>query len=135
MFYDLLDQFRGDAQRNGPASQALREMLASSQLRSWSEEEAPPEEGLRLLLLVATYSRYDLELLDTLNKRMESPQEVVRRDVASINDFKPGGIRAGFAGHRPGPGRTRVGCVAGWGSDGALMGLAAKTRVLELVKP
>ena len=135
MFYDLLHQFRGEAQRNGPAGEALRQMLASSRLRSWSEEEAPPEEGLRLLLLVATYSRYDLELLDTLNKRMESPQEVVRLDVASINDF----YQEEFERVLPGIDRVRAEPVLGVWRDGVLTerlwGWPAKTRVLELVKP
>lgn len=134
-FSDLLRRFRGDAQRNGPAGEALRQMLASSHLRSWAEEEPPPAQGVRLLLLVATWSRYDLQLLDTLNQRIASPQDVVRLDVASIDDF----YQEDFERVLPGIDRVRVEPVLGVWRDGALTerlwGWPAKNRVLELVKP
>src|SRR5260370_24286501 len=71
-FVDLLrtDRSQSVADQQAYASQQLPVLLSRTSLRKWRPGEAISAKGLRMLLGVAVYSPFDLELLDLLNEKM-----------------------------------------------------------------
>src|SRR5439155_25812802 len=73
-FVDLLrtDRSQSVSDQQAYASQQLPVLLSRTSQRKWRPGKAISAKGLRVLLGVATYSPFDLQLLDLLNEKMST---------------------------------------------------------------
>jgi len=55
------------------AARQLPDVVKSSHLKWWTKKAAIPAQGKALLLVVASYSQYDLALLDVLDAALAQP--------------------------------------------------------------
>jgi len=65
-------------------------LLARSYLRLWQPEDPIPEQGSYWLIGAATWSQYDMKLLDALTKAMATRLLAERIDVFSYDDQEAG---------------------------------------------
>ena len=84
-FADLLSRSGHPAEVQRRASQELPFVLAKSNLHLWSLGDAIVSNGTRFLIGVATWSSYDLRLLDALDKVLSDGKRTERIDVFNLD--------------------------------------------------
>lgn len=87
----------------------------SPKLHLWSADQPVPEQGPRLLIGVATWSGYDLNLLDLIEEAPASPVRVDVFDVDSCSDLSE------LQRHLPGLGSPTHTPFVGYWIDGKLV--------------
>jgi hypothetical protein len=94
-FSSLLEGPGTPGEQQAAAREQLRSMLAQSKLRYWSPSMAFSLQGERILIGVATWSVFDLNLLDCLQEALSrgSRQTVIdvfdADDCKALDDFEP----------------------------------------------
>lgn len=99
----------------------------SPRLHLWSPGDPIPERGERLLVGVATWSGYDLNLLDLIE---EAPAGPIRVDVFDLDTCPD---QHAIADRVPGIGEVVQPPVAGYWVDGRLVETAGGHRASQLV--
>jgi hypothetical protein len=128
-FHDLLQTLTASPEHDGAldlAQQRLDERfgaaVAATSLRLWSPGDPIPARGRRLLIGVATWSAYDMELLDCVGQAMTSLAAALTIDVFNVADCpSPEAIDW----YVPGCGGVIHTPVVGYWSDGRLIDQAA----------
>jgi hypothetical protein len=87
-FTDLLPGSGHPAEEQQEAYRRLPFVLSQSPLHYWSPEEEVYAQGTRFLVGVATWSHYDLKLLDALDKALAKGKSKDRVDVFNIDNCR-----------------------------------------------
>lgn len=123
--------FVHDADR---AAWRFAEVVGRSALRSWRPGDPSAASGRRLLIGVATYSVYDMRLLDVLDEAMRrADSQALQIDVF---DIEPCRSHTDFSQYIPGVGKVFQTPVFGIWVDGRLQetaqGAQARKQILRL---
>jgi hypothetical protein len=129
-FLDLMGDPRHDP---ADTNRRFQERVAASPFRPWSPGDPIPEAGLRLLMGVATWSAYDLRLLDLVEEtpRENWPTPLVLElfnvdDCRSLDDFDRYIPGLGKVFHTPVVGLWRDGRLTEKAEGNAARDLAAR---------
>lgn len=85
-FSDLLSGSGHIVEKQREAHRRLPFVLSQSHLHSWSPEQDIFTQGMRFLIGVATWSVYDLNLLDSLDEALANGKAKDRVDIFNIDD-------------------------------------------------
>jgi hypothetical protein len=136
-FYDLSQGLTSSGQGDGPLdlSQKNRDerfpsVVSTSPFRLWSPGNLIPARGKRLLIGVATWSAYDMKLLDAVSEALRSVPAGVTVEVFNVADCSSQGE---FDRYVPGSGKVFHTPVVGLWSDGKLVDKATGKAGRELV--
>lgn len=113
----------------GEADRAFPTLVAKSHLHLARPDEPIPAKGLRILLGIATWSEYDLRLLDVVNDALSESN----RPHMTVDVFNIGGLQSGdFEKLIPGLGPIYQTPIVGIWRDGVLIEKGAGFEGREL---
>jgi hypothetical protein len=136
-FSDLSQALTPSGQRDGSLGVSQKSLddrfpsaVSTSPFRLWSPGNPIPAKGKRLLIGVATWSAYDMKLLDAVSQVPQRPPSDLTVEVFNVADCSS---PEAFDRYVPGTGRVFQTPVVGPWSDGQLVDKATGRTGRELV--
>jgi hypothetical protein len=136
-FYDLSQALTSIGQRDGSPGLSQKDLddrfpsvISASPFRLWSPGNPISARGKRLLIGVATWSAYDMKLLDAVSQALQRPPSGLTVEVFNVADCSS---PEAFDRYVPGIGRVFHTPVVGLWSDGKLVDKATGRAGRELV--
>jgi len=136
-FYDFSQALPSSGQGEGSLGLSQKNLdarfpsvVSTSPFRLWSPGNPIPAKGKRLLIGVATWSAYDMKLLDAVSQALQRPVLDLTVEVFNVADCSS---PEAFDQYVPGIGRVFQTPVVGLWSDGNLVDKATGRAGRELV--
>lgn len=135
-FYDFSQALTSPGQREGSLGLSQKDLedrfpsvVSTSPFRLWSPGNPIPAKGKRVLIGVATWSAYDMKLLDAVSQVLQRSPLDLMVDVFNVADCSS---LESFERYMPGIGRVFQTPVVGLWSDGQLVDKATGRSGREL---